>query len=98
MAVYHACRQILCYLKRIQNRVRIPSKILFRWTLFFGPIAQSVEQLAFNQWVEGSIPSGLKLLPLKKVPSFGRTLAISNTENNTGAKVLALSVTSAQCH
>lgn len=28
-----------------------------------GPIAQSVEQLAFNQWVAGSSPARLKFLP-----------------------------------
>jgi hypothetical protein len=26
----------------------------------YGPIAQSVEQLAFNQWVAGSSPARLK--------------------------------------
>ncbi len=33
----------------------------------FGPIAQSVEQLAFNQWVEGSIPSRLTTSPIEAV-------------------------------
>ena len=28
-----------------------------------GPIAQSVEQLAFNQWVAGSIPARLNFFP-----------------------------------
>lgn len=32
-----------------------------------GPIAQSVEQLAFNQWVAGSSPARLKILNLKDV-------------------------------
>ncbi len=30
---------------------------------FCGPIAQSVEQLAFNQWVAGSIPARLSFFP-----------------------------------
>ncbi len=28
-------------------------------TRLVGPVAQSVEQLTFNQWVAGSIPAGL---------------------------------------
>ena len=28
---------------------------------FSGPVAQVVEQLTFNQWVEGSNPSGLTI-------------------------------------
>jgi hypothetical protein len=31
-----------------------------------GPIAQLVEQGAFNPWVEGSIPSGLKFGTLQQ--------------------------------
>ena len=30
-----------------------------------GPVAQVVEQLTFNQWVEGSNPSGLTIFPKK---------------------------------
>ena len=30
----------------------------------YGPIAQLVEQLAFNQWVAGSSPARLKILEL----------------------------------
>jgi hypothetical protein len=32
---------------------------------FYGPIAQSVEQLAFNQWVGGSNPPRLNFLPMR---------------------------------
>jgi hypothetical protein len=32
-----------------------------------GPVAQVVEQLTFNQWVEGSNPSGLTTIFLKKI-------------------------------
>ena len=32
---------------------------------FYGPIAQSVEQLAFNQWVGGSNPPRLSFLPMR---------------------------------
>ena len=34
-----------------------------------GPIAQSVEQLAFNQWVAGSIPARLNFLAIRTLPS-----------------------------
>lgn len=40
--------------------------------LFFrlrGPLAQSVEQLAFNQWVAGSIPARLKA----RIPFLGKS-------------------------
>ena len=32
---------------------------------FYGPIAQSVEQLAFNQWVGGSNPPRLSFSPMR---------------------------------
>jgi hypothetical protein len=35
---------------------------------FYGPIAQSVEQLAFNQWVGGSNPPRLSFSPMQTLP------------------------------
>ena len=39
-----------------------------------GPIAQSVEQLAFNQWVAGSSPA--RLIPFPKIQNSKRRLPI----------------------
>ena len=43
-----------------------------------GPVAQVVEQLTFNQWVEGSNPSGLtKFLYLRSLSVDSRNLPFS---------------------
>ena len=38
-----------------------------------GPVAQVVEQLTFNQWVEGSNPSGLTNYPNNIIAYFMKT-------------------------
>jgi hypothetical protein len=44
---------------------KISEKALYKveLSLFFGPLAQSVEQRTFNPWVVGSIPTGPTKLP-----------------------------------
>ena len=58
-----AVRQIRVLPKNDRKCTRQPS----------GPVAQVVEQLTFNQWVEGSNPSGLTNYPTDIIIYFIKT-------------------------